>query len=72
MYEGLNEIFSRKNGDYDYSMDMWRMKKWQFLEIDLSLARLLRNVSVWKQRKTNWKASKTDEREKIFCISQYN
>lgn len=37
--------------------------------MDLSLATLMRMVSVWKHRKTAWKASKTDEREKIvvFC-----
>lgn len=37
--------------------------------MDLSLATLVRIVSVWKHRKPDWKVSKTDEREKIvvFC-----
>ena len=37
--------------------------------MDLSLVTLVRMVSVWKHRKPDWKASKTDEREKIvvFC-----
>lgn len=35
----------------------------------MSLATLVIMVSLWKHRKPDWKASKTDEREKIvvFC-----
>lgn len=41
----------------------WRQRSGRVLEMYLSLATLVRMVSVWKHRKSDWKTSKADERE---------